>query len=198
MRRPLLLALALLVVSAVVAVVLIGRDSSRPQSAHPSAVSLVGDSLNVGIEPYLSRYLRGWRISANDESGRGTATGIDELRAGGSTLAPALVISLGTNDDPTAVSAFRRDVRTVLRLAGPDRCVAWPTIARDGDAYVEFNDVLRQESQRSGNLHVVDWARMVSEHPEWLAADGIHATPDGYAHRARSVARVLRECTGGR
>jgi hypothetical protein len=108
------------------------------------------------------------------------------------------VISLGTNDDATAVSAFRHDVRAVLRIAGPARCVVWLTIVRDGDAYARFNDALEQEARDRETLVVVDWARMVSEHPEWLAADGTHATAVGYERRAEAVATALRRCTGER
>ena len=36
----------------------------------PQAVSLVGDSLNVGIEPYLATELRDWQLSTDDVPGR--------------------------------------------------------------------------------------------------------------------------------
>ena len=39
------------------------------------AVTLVGDSLNVGIEPYLREELDGWTVDAHDRVGRSTAGG---------------------------------------------------------------------------------------------------------------------------
>ena len=35
---------------------------------------------------------------------------------------------------------------------------------------------------------------MVEQEPELLAADGVHATSDGYARRAEEIARVARRC----
>jgi hypothetical protein len=198
MRRSILLALVLLAAGAVAVIVALDRDADESRPPSRAAVLLLGDSLNVGIEPLIGRYLPGWRITTNNESGRSTEAGIDELQRVRVPRVSALVISLGTNDDPSEVSAFRKSVRIVLRIAGRESCVAWLTIARDGTAYDTFNAVLREEAQRHGALRVVDWARMVEEHPEWLGPDGIHATGVGYSQRARSVARELRECVDER
>jgi lysophospholipase L1-like esterase len=35
---------------------------------------------------------------------------------------------------------------------------------------------------------------MVTEHPEWLSADGVHASEAGYRARAEAIARVARDC----
>jgi len=168
--------------------------ANAPATPAPSRVSLVGDSLNVGVEQYLRNELPGWQIDADDEVGRSTAVGLERLHAAGTGLAPYVVVSLGTNDPSQGVDAFRADVAEALRLAGGSRCVVWVAIRRDGDAYEAFNAVLRGIAGAARNLRVVDWPALVEEHPEYVASDGVHATPDGYRVRARAIADALRGC----
>jgi len=156
-------------------------------------VSLVGDSLNLGVEPYLEDALAGWTIEADDVVGRSTETGIEHLQEKGAALGRYVVVSLGTNDPRDAVDAFRADVAQVMRIAG-NRCVVWATIHRDGEAYASFNDVLRTTAAANRNLRLVEWTSMLAAHPDWLSADGIHATADGYRARAAAIVTSMRGC----
>ena len=195
MRRRLLLILAVGAVLSLGAVVLASRHRHRPAvQLPPSAVSLVGDSLNVGIEQDLRDLLPRWRVDTDDEIGRSTATGLDHLRRAGGSLAPYVVVSLGTNDPASEVDAFRADVTEAFRIAGPRRCVVWATIHRDGGAYDAFNEVLRAVAARNRNVRLIEWAEMIGRHPTWLASDGIHGSPDGYAVRAAAVVEAIRSC----
>jgi len=196
MRRRTLILVALATVVAAAVLVALHRSTRRASTAAPptSAVSLVGDSLNVGVEPYLRDRLPRWTINADDEVGRPTSTGLDHLRAAASSLAPYVVISLGTNDPVTAVADFRRAVEDAVRLAGPHRCVVWAAIHRDGAAYEPFNGVLRSVAARNRNLRIVEWGAMVDGTPSYLAADGIHGSPSGYAARAKEIVAAMRGC----
>lgn len=196
MRRRSLLILALGVALAIAIPAVVTRERRHPRNtvALPaSSVSLVGDSLNVGIEPALQAALPNWTFETDDVVGRGTETGLERLRAAGSSLAPYVVISLGTNDPSSEVDAFRRDVDEVLRITGRRRCVVWATIHRDG-GYDAFNDVLRAAAKRNRNLRLVDWSAMIDAHPDWLAFDGIHGNADGYAARVAAVVDEMRSC----
>src|SRR4029077_3803335 len=100
-------------------------------------------ALNMGLGRSCPAPLPCWRLVANDQVGRSTPGGISELEAGRPRLSPFVVVSLGTNDPPGAVTAFRTDVGHLLDLVGPNRCVAWATIWRDGAPSEDFNAVLR-------------------------------------------------------
>lgn len=184
----------LAVVVAAVAIFHFTQESTSKTALQPGEVSLVGDSLNVGVEPYLREELQRWLIVADDEVGRSTATGVEHVKGRGASLAPYVVVSLGTNDPVDAVDAFRADVAEVLRVAGSNRCVVWVTIHRDGDADEPFNEVLRAAASANRNLRLVEWASMIRAHPDFLAADGIHGTSDGYRARARAIVDALRAC----
>jgi lysophospholipase L1-like esterase len=182
---------------AVAALLVVRSRDSDSQAASGGTATLLGDSLNVGIEPYLGAALPHWKIVANDRVGRTTPEGIAELDARRLPLSSFVVVSLGTNDPPDAVSAFRADVARVLKRVGPDRCVIWATIWRDGAPGEAFNAVLREAARRSPRVRLVDWAGMVQEHPEWLAPDGLHGNETGYQERARAIAEAVRGCAPG-
>ncbi len=154
----------------------------------------MGDSLNVGVEPYLPAALPHWKIVANDRVGRTTAEGIGELEAGRPQLSPYVVVSLGTNDPPDGATGFRADVARVLTLIGPNRCVIWATIWRNGKPNDAFNGVLRDAAESNHRVRLVEWAAMVQAHPDWLAPDYVHGNETGYRERARAVAAATRSC----
>jgi lysophospholipase L1-like esterase len=187
--RKLLVLVVLVAVAAVV--VVLARDDGGPERT--GSVTLVGDSLNVGIEPYLADVLPGWRIQTDDEVGRGTTAGLEALHALGSRLSPTVVISLGTNDPVGSDDAFRASVAEALAFAGSRRCVVWVTIF-DGEPREELNRVLREAADANRNLRLVEWATMVEEEPELLAGDGVHGTAEGYSRRAEAVADAVRGC----
>ena len=192
-RRILVIGLLTAVIAGVIAPEVVRRSSTKP-ALQRGKVSLVGDSLNVGVEPYLQEELRGWQVSADDAVGRSTATGIEHLRLQGAALGSYVVVSLGTNDPVEGVDAFRAGVAEVLQVATVQRCVVWPTIHREGDAYEPFDEILRDASTRNRNLRLVEWTSMIRAHPDWLAADGIHGTPDGYKARAKAIVDAMRTC----
>ena len=191
MRITLALVLA---VALAVAVVLARREGDGSSTASTGAVTLVGDSLNVGMEPYLAEELDGWQIDAHDEVGRATSAGVDELRALRGSLAPVVVVSLGTNDADGSDDEFRSLVDEALAIAGPDRCVVWATVVRDGEERAGFDRVLRDAGEAHSNLRLLEWASLVAGDASLLASDRVHGTPEGYARRAEETARAVRAC----
>lgn len=193
MRSTFFFAALLVAVALAALVVARNRDEPAPVVSR-GTVTLVGDSLNVGVERYLSDALPGWRLVANDRVGRSTPEGIAELEAGRPGLSSHVVVSLGTNDPPGAVAAFRADVARLLDLVGPNRCVVWATIWRDGAPNDAFNAVLRDAAAVNDRVRLVEWAEMVRVHPDWLAPDGLHGNKVGYRERARAIAEAARAC----
>lgn len=189
MRRLSVLLIALLLVAA----------PAAPASAEALSRRLLvnGDSLAVGTAPYLPRELGRWKVAQSTAVSRHAFEGASVLRAYGRGLPRVIHVSLGTNDDPRSLSAFRSAIRAVMAVAGPRRCVVWANVVRPpvaGASYAGYNRVLAQESKPRKNLRVVNWARMVRENSYWLAGDGVHVSAEGYQVRARAVARSVRRC----
>ena len=190
MRLSLAIVLA---VAIAVAVYAVKRPDDSPAQATGSA-TLVGDSLNVGIEPYLGDELPGWRMDAHDRVGRATQEGIDMLRSLGGGLAPVVVVSLGTNDSDGSEPEFRKLVDQAVAIVGPRRCLVWATVVRDGSPRTGFNLVLHEARSAHPNIRLVEWADLVGENSDLLAGDLVHGTPEGYARRAEETARAIRDC----
>ena len=88
-------------------------------------------------------------------------------------------------------------MRTTVRLAGPEGCAVWATIARppfNGRTYAAANAVLRRlDGELGDKLQLVPWAEQAARNG-WLASDQVHATPEGYRQRARMYAAAARSC----
>jgi hypothetical protein len=170
--------------------------SPGPSAGNRSVLSY-GDSLSVGTDLFLGRYLHGWSVRSSVSISRHAEDVPVALRVFGSSLPRVIVVSAGTNDDPGRVSGFARIVRETLAIAGPSRCVVWSTIVRppyQGVSYAGYNRVLETIAGRRGNLRVFDWVSMARAHPSWFGADGVHPTTTGYRTRAAAIARLVRDC----
>ena len=189
---------ALLLAAVAVVALLVARHGGDERAPAGGTVALVGDSLNVGVEPYIGSALPGFEVIANDRVGRRTEEGIDEIEQGRARLAPHVVVSLGTNDPPSDVGAFRAAVERVTQLVGPGRCLVWATIWRDAAPNDALNQVLRDAAAANRRMRLVEWAEMVQAHPDWLAPDGLHGSETGYRERARAIAAAVRDCAPAR
>jgi hypothetical protein len=172
-----------------------GPAGSAGRSSH--AVYVDGDSLAVGTILFLSPFLHGWTVHKSTGISRHVDDGVAAIRARGPALEHVVVVDLGTNDDPSMVSGFTRDVRVVLLAAGPSRCVIWSTIHRPpyhGISWEGYNKALRRLAAIHDNLHVFEWAAMARAHPAWFGQDGVHPNATGYKVRAAALARLIKDC----
>lgn len=120
-------------------------------------ILLAGDSLAVGVHPFLER--------RHELRARVGATSARALRSIESSGARIVVVSLGANDvdDPRP---FRVVVRRVLERRS---CVAWIAPPRRP----QLRRVLRARARADGRLHVVGLERL-------RRPDGVHPTRAGY------------------
>jgi hypothetical protein len=86
------------------------------------------------------------------------------------------------------------DLQAARRLSG-DRCLVVATINRPGGS--GLNRAITAFSNSDLNAVVADWKAAVREDPGLLASDHIHATPAGYAERARVLAEAVETCMAG-
>ena len=156
-----------------------------------------GDSLTVGTGFYLSSFLPGWSITQSAGISRHAADGPRAMSLLSSSLPRVLVISLGANDDPSAVSVFAGNVRRISTIAGRERCVIWSTVVRppyNGVSYEGYNRVLRRAAVTLANFRLFEWEALAKTHPRWFGSDGVHPTAEGYRARAASLARLVKSC----
>lgn len=171
--------------------------SARLVAVNPSSsVLVIGDSLAVGLRPYLAQEL-GTDVAWDAKSGRTTPQGMVALRAALKIVQPrTVVVSLGTNDG-SSPARFQSRLSRTLKTIG-DRCVVWTNIyrpARKGP-YAALNGVLVAEAARVRRLHLVDWLGAVRRQVVTLP-DGLHPDPAGFEYRSKLIADAVRgDCSG--
>lgn len=152
-------------------------------------VFIEGDSLTVGVSPFLTPLLAaaGWAVTLDAQVGRDTATGAGILAHRRFELGDVLVVALGTNDLPDPY-AFSSNIDLIMEIAGSRR-VIWVTVARSGSD--RLDQALVAAESRWANLSVVDWRPIIAGHPDMRASDGIHLTEAGYRLRALFIADAI-------
>jgi lysophospholipase L1-like esterase len=109
-----------------------------------------------------------------------------------------LLVSLFTNDGPTATDQLAAAVRQTLADVGEDGCAVWATIVRppyNGVSYANANKTLHLlEAQYAPKLILVPWAETVAQEPGLIAGDGVHGTTEGYQVRAQLYAQAVQQC----
>jgi hypothetical protein len=195
------------------------QGRSGPPRTSCRSVAHIGDSTSVGMvyNEYLpspadnlavrygaagvrKSYLRasGGRSIVEELPGQVNGYGVAKnLRSSG--FRGCWVIALGTNDTANVAGGS-----TVGRLARIEQMlsvahrepVMWVDVKTllAGSYWSEqnmrlWNGALRQACAKHPNLRVFDWAAVAN--PAWYAPDGIHYSSDGYAARARLIAKAL-------
>lgn len=153
-------------------------------SSASAAPLVIGDSLAVGMKPFLKQ-------SINARVGRPLAEGMSIYKT---NVRSITAFSLFTNDDPRNVSKL--SVAVSQSLAKSD-CVVWATISRPsvgGVSYARANKMLRDRDKTNKRLVVVDWSREIYRHPTLIGPDKVHPTIKGYRQRARMFQTAINEC----
>jgi GDSL-like lipase/acylhydrolase family protein len=156
-------------------------------------VLVVGDSLAVGMRPFLVPLLGDREVTWNARTGRTTPQGLQVLHATLPQVAPAtVVISLGTNDGPDP-DRFADRIHRVLSALPPSACVVWPTIIRPPrkGPYAALDRVLRARARRDPRFVVPSWDYAVLRGSVRLP-DGVHPDDFGFLYRSRMIARAIR------
>ncbi len=180
---------------ALTACLLAGGSPAGPGVAHadPAQVLIVGDSLAVGMRPFLRDMITDRQVTFDARAGWTTPQGMEALRLDLTQYAPqTIVISLGTNDGSDS-ELFADRIRRTLRGLPPYACVVWPAIIRPKrkGAYLGLNKALRDAARRDRRLTIIDWDRMVAKGTVALR-DGVHPDADGYRFRAWVTAAAVR------
>jgi lysophospholipase L1-like esterase len=195
-RLPLPALFAALALLAVAGTWAVAAPSPSSAAVASSRVLVVGDSLAVGLRPYLGTMLEPSHVVWDARSGRTTPQGLPRLRARLRETRPqTVVLSLGTNDG-TDPRRFADRIRRALAAIPAGVCVVWVDLNRPPrkGRYGGLNRVLRDAARRDPRMAVVGWDRAVLAGRVRLP-DGLHPDPAGFRLRSRLIAdAVARGC----
>ncbi|MGG4217838.1 hypothetical protein ABEW32_06380 [Paenibacillus jamilae] len=169
-------------------------SSTRGKQAQPSAsltgegVTMIGDSVTVGVEPYLKEQLP--NMTVDGKVGRQMSQAvkvINELAVQGK-LGDQVIIELGTNGPFS-----KNQLHDVLQsLSGARQVILVTTRVPKGwqDA---VNETIAQVADEFSNVSVVDWYSASAGKDEYFYRDGVHLKPDGSRYYTSLLVAALQK-----
>jgi len=158
-------------------------------------VLVIGDSLEVGTGPYLRQELAGTPVTIDARTSRPSPEGVSVLRDRLSPSHRIVVFDIGVNYDPSQPQRLAADFDTVRGIVG-ERCLVVATVTRpplNGVSVAGLNRAIRDFVAATPTARMADWHARTAGDPG-LLRDGTHPKPEGYALRARVVARAVENC----
>lgn len=148
--------------------------SKLPSPRSGKSITAIGDSVMLGVAPYLEKQLPGIQIDA--KIGRQMAQAgelIPGLQAKG-RLNGTIIIGLGTNG---AFSSKKLESLLDSLSSAKQVILVNTRVPRDWERNV--NTMLAEISQKYPNTKLVDWHAASKDHPEYFRSDRVHLEPAG-------------------
>jgi lysophospholipase L1-like esterase len=155
---------------------------------------MTGDSLTFGTAPYLQYLFDIWGRELQVKAFPGVtipqALPWTQAEVAAPPMPPVAVVALGANDTEP-LPQLMWWIEGMIDTLPPTEHIIWVnyyTLRYDDTAK---DQVLDYVASLHPNVTVLDWASVISQHPEMFLADGVHYTPAGYALRALTIAAAL-------
>ena len=170
-------------------------DLQRRRRTSARNLVVIGDSLAVGMQPYLQQYLPGWNITVDARVGRPLAEGMRQFDAKPRPVERDRLRLQPVHQrrpDATGRARERRQAQHHQGLRGlvDDRPPAGRRhLLRRRQLPAQRASPRTACRSSSGPTR---WPR----NPGWIAGDGVHGTPTGYRNRAALYAAAIKTCSG--
>jgi len=149
-------------------------------------VACIGDSVMLGSAKELQQQLPYCYIDAQVSRYVGAGLSVAREMDKGGILGYLVVLSLGTNG-PIA-GQYAEEAQQMLDYIGPDRYIFWVNVyCPDLEWQDPNNAFIAKVAKERRNVVVIDWYSLISQHPEWLADDGIHPNDEGTYQYAKLI-----------
>jgi lysophospholipase L1-like esterase len=193
--------IAALAVASVAGISWLGHSLAEPApSTNPWVVQyersayVTGDSLTWGAAPYL-QYLfdvsrRELQVKAYPGITIEQALPWTQAEVAARPMPPVAVVALGANDTEP-ISQLMWWIERMIDTFPRNERIVWVNYYALSSDDTARNQVLDFVASRHPNVIVLDWASVISRHPEMFRPDGVHYTPAGYALRAVTIAHAL-------
>lgn len=165
----------------------INENKNLPPSLDGEGITVIGDSVMVGIEPYLKEKLP--KITVDGKVGRQMSQAqklTDELKAEGK-LGDRIIIELGTNGPFN-----KKSLRSLLQsLSDKQVYVVTTRVPKGWQDTVNTN--IKDVAGEFQNVKIVDWYAASEGKKDIFYKDGVHLKPDGSKYYASLLIEALQE-----
>ncbi|WP_413407238.1 hypothetical protein [Paenibacillus amylolyticus] len=166
------------------------NDSQKTDvlSTEGEGVTIIGDSVTVGIEPYLKEKLP--KINVDGKVGRQMSQAestVSELKAQGK-LGDRIIIELGTNGPFS-----KKHLQHLLTALSDAKQVIVVTTRVPKGWQDSVNSTINDVAQEFDNAQVVDWYAASEGKGDYFYKDGVHLKPDGGRFYADLLIQALEQ-----
>lgn len=151
--------------------------TNKPQNppVSKSAITAIGDSVMLGVSPYLEKSLPGIHIDAViGRQMRQADDLIPAMKTQNRIDGGIIIIGLGTN------GAFsKKDLDSLLRPLDSAKQILLINTRVPRDWEQNVNGMLAKAAAQNPKVTLVDWYSASKDHPEYFRSDGVHLEPEG-------------------
>lgn len=153
------------------------KPTTKPEQppVTKSAITAIGDSVMLGVSPYLEKSLPGIHIDAViGRQMRQADELIPALKSQNRIDGGIVIIGLGTN------GAFsQKDLDSLLGPLNSAKQILLINTRVPRDWEQNVNGMLAKAAERNPKVTLVDWYSASKDHPEYFRSDGVHLEPEG-------------------
>lgn len=141
-------------------------------------IACIGDSVMLGSAMEIKQVLPDCYIDAKVSRYVGDGVGIIKQMDSKGILGHTVLVALGTNGPLDG--QYEKQTKEFLKYLGPDRQIYWVNTYCPKTGWQDSNNAYLQKiAAEHSNVHIIDWASIAAQHPEWLSGDGIHPNDQG-------------------
>jgi peptidoglycan/LPS O-acetylase OafA/YrhL len=151
-----------------------------------SGITVIGDSVLLDIEPFLSKLLPGIFIDGKVGRQFSEAADIIEALDQNGKLGDTVVIELGTNGSFTT-----KQMNRLLEAIGPERKILMINTRVPRKWQDSVNEMLAETADKTPNVSIVDWYAASEGRDDFFSKDGVHLKKTGAVFYADMLANEL-------
>lgn len=157
----------------------------RPVPQSGKGITVIGDSVMLGVSPYLEELFPGIAIDAKIGRQMSHAQALTEQLKSDEKLGKTVVIELGTN------GTFRNSqLEELLNTIGGDRTILLINARVPRPWEDDVNRKLADTAERYPNAKLLDW-HTASKGKDYFNSDGVHLTAEGAKAYASLIEKTL-------
>ncbi|RJG23510.1 acyltransferase family protein [Paenibacillus thiaminolyticus] len=164
---------------------------STPKDESPSKssveVTAIGDSVLVGVAPYLKELIPGIDIDGKVSRQMSEAKDVVAQLDSKEKLGKIVIIELGTNGPFSS-----EKLEELLNTIGENRQIYLVNSRVSRDWQDSVNETLAKAAEERSNVTLIDWHSLSADKSEWFAKDGVHPQPEGAKAYASLIAKSIQ------
>jgi peptidoglycan/LPS O-acetylase OafA/YrhL len=157
-------------------------------SSSDLGITLIGDSIGLGVIPYLEEYYPNLNTEAEEGRQFFEAKGVIQQLLDNDELAATVVIVLGSNG-----LIKESHLRAIIELIGSDRKIVFVNTQVPRAWCSEVNSTLTAVTGDYGNAIIADWYSASLDQSEYFCSDEVHPSNAGSIVLAKVIAEAISE-----